>query len=178
MFHKGMPGLRRVQTTTSGTGRKATYNTGMRPSARHHRTPPRPRLGSTDPYETRPSPLKTIASADNAGRFVSRSRAEGYEPTGQVRLSYRRAVHRRQQAARPRIGSGTPLAFIEGWYSVDATELPSRVNLAGSWAAPQHRSTAAPAVPPSLAVALASSVLNASPPEGLGGHRADTRSCR
>ena len=55
MFHKGMAGLRRAQTTTGGTGRKATYNTGMRPSARHPRTPPGLRLGSTDPYETRPS---------------------------------------------------------------------------------------------------------------------------
>jgi len=41
---KWMTRLRRAQTTTSRTGRKATYNTGMRPSTRHARTPPGLRL--------------------------------------------------------------------------------------------------------------------------------------
>jgi hypothetical protein len=51
---KYLAGLRRIQTTTGGVVVSSGYNTGIRTKRRLAGSPPGPRLGSTEHFETRP----------------------------------------------------------------------------------------------------------------------------
>src|SRR5207248_8401107 len=65
---KCLAGLRRAQTTTGRVGVSSGYNTGIQTKRRLAGSPPGPRLGSTEHFETGPSG----ASAEAGGQPVQR----------------------------------------------------------------------------------------------------------
>src|SRR5213078_3115055 len=92
---KCLAGLRRAQTTTGRVGVSSGYNTGIQTKRRLAGSPPGPRLGSTEHFETGPSGGGDEAPAAPP-RGGPRSPAVGERSRGPAGRPGRRAASRRR----------------------------------------------------------------------------------